>query len=201
MTLHESITDLLGRLKVGDRAAAQDLWEAYCWRLVGLARKKLRGAPRRAADEEDVALCAFDSFCRGAERGRFPQLRDREELWQVLIVLTARKASNQVRRERRHKRGGGKVRGDSALAGPGQEAAGFDQLAGTAPAPAFAAEVADEVRRLLAGLGDAGLRSLALLKMEGFTNKQIAARLDCAESTVERRLALIRKRWRREAVP
>ena len=67
-----SVTQWIDRLKAGDPDAAQELWERYFRRLVGLARKKLRAAPRRAADEEDVALSAFDSFCRGAEQGRFP---------------------------------------------------------------------------------------------------------------------------------
>ena len=61
----------------GDRDGAQALWNVYFQRLVALARVRLRGTPRRAADEEDVALSAFDSFFRGVERGRFPQLGDR----------------------------------------------------------------------------------------------------------------------------
>ena len=64
-----SVTQWINRLKAGDPDAAQKLWERYFRRLVGLARKKLRSAPRRAADEEDVALSAFDSFCRNAEAG------------------------------------------------------------------------------------------------------------------------------------
>src|SRR5262249_47776007 len=63
-----------GRLKEGDRAASQALWERYFRRLVGLARERLRGWPRAAADEADVTLSAFDSFCRAAEAGRFPRL-------------------------------------------------------------------------------------------------------------------------------
>ena len=51
-----SVTHWIGLLEAGDPAAAQKLWQAYFQRLVGLARKKLRGTPRRAADEEDVAL-------------------------------------------------------------------------------------------------------------------------------------------------
>src|SRR5207249_6675395 len=61
-----SVSAWIDRLKDGDPAAAQPLWERYFGRLVGLARDRLRGAARRAADEEDVALSAFDSFCRGA---------------------------------------------------------------------------------------------------------------------------------------
>src|SRR5262249_7150341 len=71
-----SVSEWIGRLKAGDADAAQQLWERYFRRLVGLARAKLRSAPRRAADEEDVALSAFDSFCQAAAQGRFPQLRD-----------------------------------------------------------------------------------------------------------------------------
>src|SRR3954462_9409304 len=104
-----SVTQWIDRLKAGDPDAAQQLWERYFRRLVGLARLKLRNAPRRAADEEDVALSAFDSFCRHAGRGRFPQLLDRDSLWRLLAVLTARKAAHLVRDERRQKRGGGAV--------------------------------------------------------------------------------------------
>ncbi|HKI35430.1 MAG TPA: ECF-type sigma factor, partial [Gemmataceae bacterium] len=73
-----SVTRWLGDLQAGDRAAAQQLWKRFFGRLVGLARKRLQGARRRAADEEDVALSAFDSFCRSAEQGRFPELADRD---------------------------------------------------------------------------------------------------------------------------
>src|SRR5205085_5062686 len=92
MSGDETVTYWLGQFQAGDRAAAQRLWERYFRRLVGLARKRLEGAPRQAADEEDVALSAFDSFCRGAERGRFPRLEDRNDLWRVLVTLTVRKA-------------------------------------------------------------------------------------------------------------
>src|SRR3982751_1385339 len=101
MSSEGSITHCIARLKAGDRAAAQPLWEGYCHRLVGLARVRLRAAPRRAADEEDVALSAFDSFCRRAERGQFPRLADRDDLWQLLVVITVRKAANLMHHEGR----------------------------------------------------------------------------------------------------
>src|SRR6516225_3478590 len=111
----DSITRWIGPLKAGDADAAQKLWEAYYARLVGLARKKLRGVRRRVADEEDMALSAFDSFCRGAQRGKFPLLRDRHNLWPLLVRITVRKAADQIQHDHRAKRGGGRVRGDSAL--------------------------------------------------------------------------------------
>jgi DNA-directed RNA polymerase specialized sigma24 family protein len=57
----------------------------------------------------------------------------------------------------------------------------------------LAAQVVEEYQRLLGGLGDAALRSVAVWKLEGYTNKEIAGRLGCSEPTVERRLRLIRK--------
>src|SRR5262245_16840975 len=101
-----SVTHWLHQLGDGDAAAAQPLWERYFDRLVHLACQKLRGAPRCAADEEDVALSAFDSFCRGAARGRFPKLNDRHNLWALLVRITDCKAKDLVRHERAQKRGG-----------------------------------------------------------------------------------------------
>src|SRR5947209_3676484 len=85
MTSPGSVTHWIGQLKAGEAAAAQPLWEGYFQKMVQLARGKLQGLPRRAADEEDVALSAFDSFCRGAGAGRFPQLSDRDSLWPLPV--------------------------------------------------------------------------------------------------------------------
>ena len=202
MTPEEPITHWLGRVRAGDAAAAQKLWESYFQRLVALARTRLRGAPRRAADEEDVALSAFASFCRAAEAGRFPRLADRHDLWRLLVTLTERKASNLVRDEHRQKRGGGAVRGEAGLLRPEDSSpVGLDQFAGREPTPQFAAEMAEACRLLLGRLGNAELQAVAVWKMEGDTVPEIAARLGCALSTVERRLRLIRQIWESEEGP
>ena len=87
-----SVTHWIHAIKKGESAAANALWEHYFDKLVRLARRKLDGMPRRIADEEDVALSAFDSFCRAAKKGRFPDLADRDGLWRLLIQMTVRKA-------------------------------------------------------------------------------------------------------------
>src|SRR5262249_23009398 len=147
-----SVTVWIGALKAGDPAAAQPLWERYCRQLVRLARARLGGARRRAADEEDVALSAFDSFCRRAADRRLPQLSDRDNFWPLLVVITARKVIDARNHEARQKRGGGKVRGESAWrdARDGSDRdGGINLVVGTEPTPAFVAEVAGETRRLL----------------------------------------------------
>jgi DNA-directed RNA polymerase specialized sigma24 family protein len=193
-----SVSHWLGLLQAGDAAAAQPLWERYFRRLVGLARRKLQDTARLTADEEDVALSAFDTFCRNVRGGRFPHVGDRDDLWRLLVLLTARKASHLRRDQGRQKRGGGLARAEFP-AGP--EGAGLEGILGREPSPQFAAEVAEECRRLLACLGDADLQAVALWKMEGYENTEIAARLGCAPRTVERRLHLIRKCWEKEVPP
>jgi DNA-directed RNA polymerase specialized sigma24 family protein len=186
MSLDGDVTRWLQQLKQGDRSAAQDLWQRYFARLVRLARDRLRGAVRRVADEEDVALSAFKSFCRRAEEGRFPRLDDSDDLWQVLVTITIRKAADLANHERRLKRGGGAVVAASEL---GDGSTTFAEMISRDPDPALAAEVAENCRRLLDALGDGVLRTVALAKMEGETNKAIAARLGVSEVTIERKLA------------
>jgi RNA polymerase sigma factor (sigma-70 family) len=200
MPASDSVSGWIGRLKDDDSVVFQRLWERYFHKLVSLARKKLQSLPRRVADEEDVALEAFHSFCRGARDGRFPKLVDRNDLWQLLVMLTARKAANLQRHHLRQKRGGGNIRGDSALFGSDGTGEGqvFAQLIDREPTPEFAAEAVQEFQRLLDNLGDDKLRSIALWKMEGYTHEEIAAKLSCATVTVERRLRLIRSIWRKE---
>src|SRR5262249_38290368 len=153
--------------------AAKPLWECYFQRLVDMARAKLKGTPRRMADEEDAALSAFDSFCRGAAQGRFPQLSDRNNLWQLLVKITVRKAIDLAHHERRQKRGGA-LGGECFVPGrrdsPTREE-DLQQIVAREPTPEFAAQVAEECHRLLGSLSDE-LRSIALRKMEGYTNSE-----------------------------
>src|SRR5437763_1820366 len=150
-----------------------------------------RSGPWYVPDEEGAALSAVDGFCEGAARGRYPRLDDRDDLWRLLVVITERKALDQTQRERRQKRGGGKILGTSD---PSLADGGVGALAGVAdgePTPAFAALVADECRRLLGRLRDESLRDVARLRMEGYTNEEVAARLGCSLRTVARKVELI----------
>ena len=196
---HGSVTHWLGALKAGDLAAAQPLWDRYFQRLVRLARQKLQAGRRSGADEEDAALSAFDSFCDGAARGRFPHLDDRDDLWRLLVTITTHKVTGHGRRHGRQKRGGGRILDEAALdrPRPGGGPAGLDAIVGSEPTPSFAALVAEQYSRLLESLGDQTLRRIALLKMEGYTLDEIAAQLGRARRPVVNKLQRIRTRWER----
>jgi len=74
---------------------------------------------------------------------------------------------------------------------------GLGSLAGSDPSPEIAAIVAEETQRLLGEL-EPELQRIALAKMEGYSNPEIAVRLQISVRTVERRLHLIRRIWEQE---
>lgn len=194
-----SVSHWIAALKAGDSAAAQPLWERYYRQLIGLARNKLRATSRTGADEEDVVQNAFHSFFRAVDQGRFPQLDDRDSLWRLLVVITANKALKQLAYSQRQKRGGGTDGtpvGIYSLGSPDEAA--LVQLVGDEPTPDFAAQVAEEYGRLLELLGDESLRQVAVWKMEGYSNDEIADKLSCSRRTVARKLESIRILWNNE---
>lgn len=194
----ESVTTWLGGLKAGRADVAAKIWQRYVEQLVRHARRKLGRGPRRVADEEDVVLSAFDGFLKGVDDGRFLKLDDRDDLWQVLVMLTERRAIALRRRELALKRGGGQVRGESVFVrreGPGSQLAGLDQAACHEATPAFAAEMAQQLRHLLEGLQDETQRQIVVGKLEGRTNEELAKKLGVSLRTVERKLSIIRDKW------
>jgi len=194
-----SVSNWIAALKDGDSAAAQPLWERYYRQLVGLARKKLGTATRQVADEEDVVQNAFHSFFKALGQGRFPQLDDRDSLWRLLVVITANKALKQLTHANRLKRGGGTVTGSMGINPFGDDDdAALVQVVGTEPTPDFAAQVAEEYGRLLQLLGDETLQQVAVLKMEGSDNDEIAEKIGCSRRTVARKLESIRVLWSSE---
>jgi len=198
-----SVTRWIGELKAGDGGALQALWERYYARLVERARAQLgslRGA-RRVNDEEDVASSAFQSLYQGLREGRFPRLEDRDDLWRLLVHLTACKAVDRQRAENRRKRGGGKVLSEADMVATGVDdddgGSPLDRIIGSEPSPEFAALVAEEYQHRLQGLGDETLRRIAELKLACHSNEEIRQQLGCSLRSVTLKLELIRKKWQR----
>jgi DNA-directed RNA polymerase specialized sigma24 family protein len=110
-------------------------------------------------------------------------LHNRTHLWKLLACFTARQAFDLVRKEGRRRR----LVGDEAVLG----ADGFEPFAGREPPPEFTAALAD----LLECLPTDELRRVALARMEGCTNTEVARRLGRSLSTIERKLQVIRILW------
>jgi RNA polymerase sigma factor (sigma-70 family) len=192
----EPVSLWIAQLKEGDESAARQLWNRFVSRLRRVARGRLPAQRAAIADDEDAALSALATVFRRAGEGEFPEVSDRHELLRLLVTVTRRKASNAIRDENREKRGGGRVRHTSALIGPDDSNPdqGRRDPAAEELTPEFIALMAEFVERLS---GD--LQSIAILKLEGYTNQEIASNTGQSLPTVERRTAMIRRKWREDA--
>ena len=193
--LRTQSTALIRGLRDGDEAAAQAVVDEYMPLLIRVARHALLGAQREASDEEDVVQSALGSFFRASKSGRFPELANRSEIKRLLRTMTRRKAINLLRRQNAIKHGGGRTRNESVLRSDRDGHAALDTIESVQATPDVQADMQESFQVLLDQLGDPELTQIALAKLDGLENREIARQLDCSLRTIERRVQLIRKIW------
>ena len=200
MAQKEEVTQWMIKLSEGDELAATNLWNEYFTKMTRLAKRKLSGMPRRDSDEEDVAVSAMNSFHVGIVNHRFDALHNRDDLWKLLMTITARKATAKLRKHYAQKRGGGGTRGESVFihANGDEHDGGIGNILGSEPTPEFAADVAENTQVMLNQLGDKTLQQVAQMRLEGWRTEEIAQKLGCARRTIERKLERIREIWGNE---
>jgi DNA-directed RNA polymerase specialized sigma24 family protein len=195
MSPDQSITELLPALMDGESMAVQVVWDRFFANLCRVAHKRLASGRVGGGDEEDAAAIAFASVCRRLKQGDFPDVSNRDELWRLLVTVVERKACTMLRAEARQKRGGGKVLGESVFRGlDPSKPMGIQTVAGAEPSPDFVVEMADTMNQLFEPL-DEQSRQIAVLKLEGYRNDEIARKLGRSLATIERKLKLIRATW------
>jgi len=193
MTANDSVTRWLRGIKLGDDAAAARIVERYSRQLLAIANQGLPKNRRRASDGEDVVQSAFASMFHRAQQGAFAQLDDRDNLWRLLVTIVRRKTANALRRQLSKRRGGGQVQGESGFGSGAIHDDPDDE-----PSPETAAMLRESLAALLDRLPDQELREIALLKLEQYTDEEVAAKIGRSRATVERRLRLIRSIWAEE---
>ncbi len=177
-----SVTLWMHALRAGDEAAAFELWKRYFAQLMQIARTRMAALPRGSYDEEDAALSTFRVLCEKLQEGRYPDLADRDELWKLMLKMLVRKVSRRAEYET-----AGKRTASQFFADEGQLTAAEDQTVTTL--------VADECEYLFRALDDPNLEQLVLWKLEGFTNDEIARKMNRTRRTVQRMLTLVREVW------
>ena len=198
MSLDETVTDWIDQLKAGERSATEKLWQRYYSQLVRFAGQRLGGAKREMADEEDVALSAFKSFCMGTIEGRYPQLTDRDSLWALLLTIAANKSVDLIRHANRKKRGGtGSADIKHESPSPGDPVVTLEDIISGEPSPEQIAIISEQMSRLMTATDETSpdLTRIALARMQGQGTADIAEELGCSRRTVERKLILIRQIW------
>lgn len=203
MTLEQSsgsitrlIEDLAGDTTLRE-PATDALWRRYVAQLVTVACRNLDDRARRREGEDDVVQSVFASFFARLEAGKL-EVANRDELWRLLVAMTTFKSRRAIAKHRRQKRD---VRRETAppAGGDSSEDLTWSDLVGDGEAtPEQAAAFVEDVEQRLARL-DERLREIVILRLEGYSNREIAERLDVAERTVERKLERVRSVWLAEA--
>ena len=192
----DSYVEWIAGVKAGRPESAARIWVEFYNRLVSYADRRLGGLPRRSSDEEDVALSAMHSLVVGLRDGRFPDVSSRDDLLKIVLVIADRKAKKEIRKQMAAKRGGGGLRGDSVMTGMDGVGGGFGDVADRAARMTFDDVLSQECEELLDCLDDDVQRKIAVLKLQGYSNAEIAQTFGVVRRTIERKVALIRKNLR-----
>ncbi len=197
MPTSDELSSSIRQLKNVSEEDAQRIWDDFFPRLKRYAQKHIHNMSLRVFDEEDVALSALNSFFRGRAEGRFNELDGDKEMWRLLVTITARKITAQRRKQLAAKRGGGEVRGESVFVGVGDSSinVGLAQIIDENRMPETAEEIAKACLSLMEILPNEQLRTTALMRMEGYSNKEISADLKCSVARTKQRVAQIKKYW------
>jgi len=192
----ESPTYWLPALQQGDDQAADRLWQEYFVKIVRLAKRRMEGLRLRAADEEDIALSAMNSFCRMAQNREEP-IADSQELWRLLATIVKRKVNKERQYQFAAKRQEHRLVGESGISPPRSDDEkenrnDLAQLPGRDPSPELAVELAETWERILE-LPQA--KEIVLLKYDGYSNSEIAEKMGCSTRTVQRAVEKIKKEW------
>jgi DNA-directed RNA polymerase specialized sigma24 family protein len=104
--------------------------------------------------------------------------------------MTYRKSRDYLQMRHAQKRGGG-----HRQIGNPRQGDGLAWLPDNAPTPELSAIIGEECQRLLSLLDDPILAEIAVLRLEGYTTHEIAAKIDKVPRTVERKSERIREIW------
>ena len=87
--------------------------------------------------------------------------------------------------------------GESVLTtgGISESVTGIGAVLGKEPTPEFAVQMNEQCAQLLDDLHDGSLRTVALFKLEGYSNEEIAQQLGYDRRTIERKVKKIQQRW------
>ena len=194
-----SVTGWLNYAKSGDADAMSQLCERYFKRLADVARARFGGSNRVVADEEDIANSVLETLFRNFANGQFPDLQDRNDLWSLLLTITNRKVASQIRANLRQKRGSGNVIAMTDI--QASIHAEIDFSASKYPTHETLAILSDLCNTLVDRLEDPEIQKIAILKLAGYSNREIAFKLERLPKSIDRKVNLIREQWLCEFFP
>jgi RNA polymerase sigma factor (sigma-70 family) len=172
---------LVRRLNSGSDSAASELDERYRAKLCQLVEREMNRRFRRREDPEDVVQSAFRTFYRRNAIDEF-HIDSSVDLWRLLETITRHKMLKHIEKLVAGKRNPKR-----------EEYPEGDGLQGRVPSPEEAIIAADLMEKALAGLDETYVDVLHM-RLQKYTEEEIAAKLDCTRAFVRAKLSRIRDR-------
>ena len=170
-------------LRSGDPQTVRAFCRTYGGSLERLAASHMASMLKQRVGAEDVVQSVYRTFLRRVGADELV-LDDVGELWRLLCAITLTKVRETARYHLRQRR---RIDREQALDAP------EDAGAASAPSPEDQTDFVQLFEALLDGL-DAEEKQIVALKLDGFTNLEIANQVKSSERTIRRLMASLRGR-------
>jgi RNA polymerase sigma-70 factor (ECF subfamily) len=177
---------LLDLWRAGDEDAARQLFDRYVDRLVGLARRRISQRLASRVDPEDVVQSVFRTFFGRLKAGQFV-IEDQDALTKLLVRITVHKTLRQVEYHQAAKRA---TKAETTQGSQSHER--MQQLLDREPTPDEANAFLDQLEHFLNKLKPTERRVLEL-RMQGYSNEEIAEQLGTYDRKIRRVMERIRE--------
>lgn len=187
MTEEEPAIDLIKRWRQGDQRAADLLYGRYFEQMMRIIGAQIPAKIRGRVAPEDVAQSVFRTVFRRLRRGEF-QFQDDQDIWKLLVTVALNKTRSQTsknlaaRRDVNRETRIGDVPIDESLS----------QRLQSQPSISEVLAFRETLALLFARLANDEVEVIQL-RLEGYTQEEIATRLQVTTRTVRRKLTTIRQ--------
>ena len=174
--------------RFGDSLEEAKIFDRLAEPLMRLVKMRMRSCFQSKFSPDDIVQATFISFMRRHRRKPF-DIENAEAMWGLMAKIAMRKCSKEIERYHRAKRDMKKeVRVENQTTSCRQN---YFAIASREPDPKKRAESVENVQRLLRSLNTTQ-REIVVLRLKGFTNKEIGKKLGRTERTIYRMLKDIR---------
>lgn len=193
-----SVTGWISLIREGDQDVLDAFSKRYFSKIRDLAKSKLSNP-----DSEEVANDVLVALTQSIAGGKYPNLCDRNSLWFLILKITQNRVIAFTRREKAKKR----IPAESIEPNHSEDLvrvesltdyeAELDNVIASNSTEAAWIEISDCWEELLRCLPDDVCRQIAQLKLQSYSNREIALMMGFTPSKVDRKVRLIQEQWMR----
>lgn len=187
------LSDCLDRVRNGETDAIALLYSRFLDRSVRLAKSQLNVGEDHLIDDEQAAMSALESLIVRVRSGNYAEIKDHVTLWKLLARIIHRKLIKYRRSMYGPKRSPSLPMLRMSPNDGDSTANAKIPVATNEPSPLSAMIASDTLNQILDSLKEPEARTVLLLRLEGYSEAEIAEKLKHSRNWVNRRTQTIRR--------